>query len=73
LLSNWTGRSFNGDDGVKTLLQFAETHRVGHIVMGAVGKELSFLRRLKGEISIVDRLIKPSRDVTIMVMNTPKK
>jgi len=41
--------------------------------MGAVGKELSFLRRLKGEISIVDRLINQSRDVTIVVVNIPKK
>ena len=64
--------TYTGDDVVKTLLQFAEEYRVGHIVMGAAGKELSFLRRLKGEISIVDRLINQSRDVTIVVVNTPK-
>ncbi|MGA8180208.1 MAG: hypothetical protein WB792_09120, partial [Desulfobacterales bacterium] len=62
--------TYKGDDIVKTLLQFAKEYRVGHIVIGTPGRKLPFWRRLKGEVSIVDRLITEGKDVTIVVLDT---
>ncbi len=49
--------TYKGDDIVKTILQFAREYRVGHIVIGTPGRKMPFWRRLKGEVSIVERLI----------------
>jgi two-component system sensor histidine kinase KdpD len=62
--------TYKGDDIVKTLLQFAKEYRVGHIVIGTPGRKLPFWRRLKGEVSIVERLITEGKDVTIVVLDT---
>jgi two-component system, OmpR family, sensor histidine kinase KdpD len=62
--------TYRGDDIVKTILQFAREYRVGHIVIGAPGKKLSFWRRLRGEVSIVERLMLENRNMTIVVLDT---
>lgn len=62
--------TYKGDDIVKTILQFAKEYRVGHIVIGTPGKKLPFWRRLKGEVSIVERLMTESRDLTVVVLDT---
>jgi len=62
--------TFQGDDIVKTLLQFAREYRVGHIVIGTPGGKSSFLKRLRGDASIVDRLIAERKGITIVVVDT---
>ncbi|MBP1596147.1 MAG: Osmosensitive channel His kinase sensor [Acidobacteria bacterium] len=62
--------TFQGDDIVKTLLQFAREYRVGHIVIGTPGGKSSFLKRLRGDASIVDRLIAERKGATIVVVDT---
>jgi two-component system sensor histidine kinase KdpD len=62
--------TYRGDDVVKTILQFAKEYRVGHIVIGASGKKLSFWRRLKGESTIMERLVAEGKGITVVVLNT---
>jgi two-component system, OmpR family, sensor histidine kinase KdpD len=62
--------TYKGDDIVKTILQFAREYRVGHIVIGSPGSRLSFWKRLKGETSIVDRLVTMAAGITVVVLNT---
>jgi two-component system, OmpR family, sensor histidine kinase KdpD len=62
--------TYRGDDIVKTLLQFAREYRVGHIVIGTPGKKVPFWRRLRGEVSIIERLITTARDITVVVVDT---
>ena len=62
--------TYRGDDVVKTILQFANEYRVGHIVIGAPGKKLPFWRRLRGEVSLVERLATEGRGITVVVLNT---
>jgi two-component system sensor histidine kinase KdpD len=62
--------TYKGDDIVKTILQFAREYRVGHIVIGTPGRSVTFWRRFKGEVSIVERLISEGRGVTVVVLDT---
>jgi two-component system, OmpR family, sensor histidine kinase KdpD len=62
--------TYRGEDVVKTILQFAKEYRVGHIVIGSSEKKLPFWRRLRGEISIVERLITEGRGITVVVLDT---
>jgi two-component system sensor histidine kinase KdpD len=62
--------TYRGDDVVKTILQFAKEYRVGHIVIGASGRKIPFWRRLKGESSIMERLVTEGKGITIVVLNT---
>jgi two-component system sensor histidine kinase KdpD len=62
--------TYRGDDIAKTILQFAKEYRVGHIVIGAPGKKLAFWRRLRGEVSVVERLMLESQGMTIVVLDT---
>jgi two-component system sensor histidine kinase KdpD len=62
--------TYRGDDIVKTLLQFAREYRVGHIVIGVPGRKIPFWRRLRGEVSIIERLISTAREITIVVVDT---
>ncbi|MGE4487924.1 MAG: PTS sugar transporter subunit IIA [Kiritimatiellales bacterium] len=62
--------TYKGDDVVKAILQFAKEYRVGHIVIGAPGKPVPFWRRLRGEVSIAERLIKEGAGITVVVLNT---
>lgn len=62
--------TYKGDDVAKTILQFAREYRVGHIVIGSLGKKASFLKRLRGEISIMERLVTEGRGITVVVLDT---
>jgi len=62
--------TYKGDDIVKTILQFAREYRVGHIVIGSPGRELSFWQRLWGRVSIVERLVRESRGISVVVLDT---
>ena len=62
--------TYKGDDIVKTILQFAREYRVGHIVTGSPGKKVPFLKRLLGEVSMMERLITEGRGHTVVVLDT---
>jgi two-component system sensor histidine kinase KdpD len=62
--------TYRGEDIVKTILQFAKEYRVGHIVLGTPGKKVPFWRRLRGEVSIVERLVTESTGITVVVLDT---
>jgi two-component system sensor histidine kinase KdpD len=62
--------TYKGDDIVKTVLQFAREYRVGHIVIGTPGRKVPFWRRLRGEVSIVERLITEGAGITVVVLDT---
>jgi two-component system sensor histidine kinase KdpD len=62
--------TYKGDDVVKTILQFAREYRVGHIVIGSPGRKVPFWRRLRGETSIVERLITEGPGLTVVVLDT---
>ncbi len=62
--------TYKGDDVVKTLLQFAKEYRVGHIVIGTPGRKIPFWKRLRGEVSIVERLITEGAGITVVVLDT---
>ena len=61
--------TFKGEDIVKTILQFAREYRVGHIVIGSPGK-IPFWKRLRGQRSVAERLIRNARGVTVTVLDT---
>jgi two-component system sensor histidine kinase KdpD len=61
--------TYKGEDIVKTILQFAAEYRVGHVVMGRPGGRLSFWQRLRGESSMIDRLITDGEGMTIVVID----
>ncbi len=62
--------TYKGDDIVKTILQFAKEYRVGHIVIGTPGRKVSFWRRLRGEVSIIERLVTEGTGITVVVLDT---
>lgn len=62
--------TYKGDDIVKTILQFAKEYRVGHIVIGTPGRKVSFWRRLRGEVSIMERLVTEGTGITVVVLDT---
>lgn len=62
--------TYKGDDIAKTILQFAKEYRVGHIVIGTRERKMPFWRRLRGEISIVERLMTEGRGITVVVLDT---
>ncbi len=64
--------TYKGDDIVRTVLQFAEEYRVGHIIIGTPGKRMSFWKRLTGEKNIAERLIAEAGGRTIVVLDTRK-
>ena len=59
--------TYQVDDVVKTILQFAREHRVGHIIMGPSGRRIPFWRRLFGETSLLERLTVSNYDFKIVV------
>jgi two-component system, OmpR family, sensor histidine kinase KdpD len=63
--------TFKGEDIVKTILQFAREYRVGQIVIGSP-RIIPFWKRLLGERSVAERLIRDARGVTIVVLDTQK-
>ena len=62
--------TYKGEDIVKTILQFAKEYRVGHIVIGSPGRKMPFWKRLRGESSIVERLVVEGKGVTVVVLDT---
>jgi two-component system, OmpR family, sensor histidine kinase KdpD len=62
--------TYKGDDVVKTILQFAKEYRVGHLVVGTPGKKVPFWKRLRGEASLVDRLVTEASGITVVVLDT---
>jgi two-component system, OmpR family, sensor histidine kinase KdpD len=61
--------TYKGEDIADTLLRFAEEYRVGHIVIGRPAPK-PFLKRFGRNKNIVKNLIKNTRGVTIIVLDT---
>lgn len=64
--------TYKGEDVADTILRFAREYRVGHIVLGHPG-EIPAWKRLLGKKSTVERLIKKSRGITVVVLDTRKE
>ncbi len=64
--------TYKGEDIADTILRFAREYRVGHIVLGSPG-DVSFWKRLLGKKSVVERLIKNSIGITVVVLDTSGK
>lgn len=62
--------TYKGDDVVKTILQFAQEYRVGHIVIGTPGRPVPLWRRLTCGAGIVERLTAESCGITVVVHDT---
>lgn len=62
--------TYKGDDIVKTILHFAREYRVSHIVIGSPGRKVPFWRRLRGEVSTMERLVTTGRGITVVVLDT---
>lgn len=62
--------TYKGEDIAKTILRFAQDYRVGHIVIGTPGRKMPFLKRLKGEKSIVETLMLDGDNITVVVPDT---
>ncbi len=62
--------TYKGEDVVETILQFAKEYRVGHIVIGSPGKKMRLWDRLTGRMTLPQRLIEGSRNVTVVVLDT---
>lgn len=61
--------TYKGEDITDTILRFAHEYRVGHIVLGYPG-ELPLWKRLLGKKSTVEQLIRKSRGITVVVLDT---
>jgi two-component system, OmpR family, sensor histidine kinase KdpD len=61
--------TYKGEDVADTILRFAKEYRVGHIVMGSPGK-VPLWNRLLGRKSVVERLIKNPKGITVVVLDT---
>lgn len=59
--------TFQSDDVVATILQFAREHRVGHVVIGPSARKLSWFDRLRGKSTILERLTLAKRDFKIII------
>jgi len=62
--------TYKGNDVVRTILQFAKEYRVGHIVIGSPGRKMPFWKRLRGELSIVERLVTEGKGITVVILDT---
>jgi two-component system, OmpR family, sensor histidine kinase KdpD len=60
--------TFKGEDVVDTILHFAREYRVGHIVVGRPGP-LPFWKRWLGGKSVVEKLIRKARGLTVVVVD----
>jgi two-component system sensor histidine kinase KdpD len=61
--------TFKGEDIPDTLLRFAREYRVGTIVVGSP-KPVPAWKRLLGDRSLVDRLIRDAGGMTVVVLDT---
>lgn len=64
--------TYKGEDVADTILRFAQEYRVGHIVLGSPGK-IPLWKRLLGKKGVVERLIKNSKGITVVVLDTSSK
>jgi two-component system sensor histidine kinase KdpD len=64
--------TYKGESVSETILRFAREYRVGHIVLGSPAP-LSWWRRLKGELSIVDQLLSNAEGLTVVILDTRKR
>ncbi len=62
--------TYKGDDVVKTILQFAREYRVGHIIIGNSGRKLPWWQRIRGQQTVVERLISECRSISVIVLDT---
>ena len=62
--------TFRGDDIVQTIVQFAREHRVGQVVVGGPGRRPSWLDRLRGRASLIERLVAAGDGLTVVVLDT---
>lgn len=60
---------FQGDDVAETVLRFTREYRVGHLVVGRPTPR-SWLERLRGRRSLVDRLVSDPHGLTVTVVDT---
>jgi len=63
--------TFQSDDVVETILQFAREHRAGHIIIGPSARKLSWFDRLRGKSTILERLTLANRDFKIIITENP--
>jgi two-component system sensor histidine kinase KdpD len=61
--------TYKGEDIVRTLLEFAEEYRVGHLVIGSP-RPRSLWERFRGKTGIVDRFIHEAKGITVTVLDT---
>lgn len=59
--------TYQSDDIVKTILQFAREHRVGHIIIGPSGRRLPFWKRLLGKTTLLEQLSLENHDFKLIV------
>ena len=64
--------TYNGDDVVQTLLQFAKEYRVGHIVIGSQ-RAKSVWARLLNRAGMVERLLASADGITVTVLDTRER
>jgi len=64
--------TYKGEDVADTVLRFAREYRVGHIVIGSPGPR-PFWKRLGNNKNVVRDLIRNSRGVTIIVLDTTEE
>ena len=60
--------TFRGEDVADTILRFAREYRVGHVVIGRPG-HVSIMKRLRGQRSVAERLIREARGLSVVVID----
>lgn len=61
--------TYKGEDIADTILHFAREYRVGQVVIGSPSP-MSLWKRLLGKKSVVERLIRKSKGMTIVILDT---
>ena len=59
--------TYKSENIVRTILEFAREHRVGHVVMGPSGRKIPFWQRLRGRRSILEELCARNFDFKIVI------
>lgn len=59
--------TIKSDEVVKSILDFAKEHRVGHIIIGPSARKLSFLERFLGKSTILEQLTLQNSDCKIVI------
>jgi two-component system sensor histidine kinase KdpD len=64
--------TYKGEDLASTIIRFAREYHVGHIIIGTPGR-LSFWQKLKFKKTLSERLIRETRGINIVVVDTHRK